>query len=450
MKSSAIRSLPTQKDVEPGVESNQKIFNAIKFSLLLMVVLIVNGKSQDDDFQKNNCIPNGLDSLFVTYQSPDISIKQLQIWYDYGREHHKKAKFGGNTEYYQKAIPYFWKIVINDRTGTLKVAYSKLVECYLGLNKPDSALMAVYHGLNKYPNYTLLHYHGGVIQKTKGNVSCAIPHYEALVNSKNLDANTLKNYYQILAQLYFEINDPKAIEVQQKVVALDPSDGEASSLLARMMEVYGMDPLEALENAFLTDTTNVNNARQLGLSAYDSGKYQLAIRAFKAVLQQDPKNIEALSYLGRSYEALNHLQDALQIYKKILSVDSKHLNTLLAMASVYSRLNDFVTAKSYVYRATTVDPNYGLAYMVLGEIYENAVNFCANNRKKEGYSYDDKLVFEKARQAYLLAAQKDPNVASAAQNRYQQLAPFIRTKADKHMAGNRESFKDDCYSWINQ
>jgi tetratricopeptide (TPR) repeat protein len=440
----------TQKEVETRVKRYQKISNAVTFSLFFVMVLLVNGFSQENAFQKNNCIPDGLDTLFAAYKSPDVSMEQLQIWYDYGREHHKKAKFGGNTEHYAKATPYFWKIVVNDRTGTFKVAYSKLVECYLGLNEPDSALIAVYHGLAKYPDYSILHYHGGVIQKTKGNVPCAIPHYEALVSSENLDAKTLKNYYQVLAQLYFEINDPNAIEAQQKVVSLDPSDGEASSLLARMMEAYGMDPLKALENAFLSDTTNINNARQLGLSAYDSGKYQLAIRAFKAVLKQDPQNIEAMSYLGRSYEALNRLQDALQIYKKILAIDSKHLNTLLAMASVYSRLNDFVTARSYVYRATAIDPNYGLAYMVLGEIYENAVNYCANNRKKDGYSYDDKLVFEKAREAYLLAAKKDPNVASAAQNRYKQLAPFIRTKADKHMAGNRETFRDDCYSWINQ
>lgn len=253
----------------------------------------------------------------------------------------------------------------------------------------------------------------------------------------------------VLSQLYLQLEDERAIDAQRKVIEYDPENVEAATTLARMMDFFGMDPLKAREEAFLKDTTNVLNARQYGMIAFESGQYDKALRAFNAVLVQEPENVEAFSYIGRVYESKDQLSNAINVYKKIITIDPDRLNTLCALASVYGRLNEFSVARSYIRRAINKDAGYGLAYMVMGEIYENAVMNCSNKREKDGYSYDDKLVFEMAREEYRKAASKDRNVASSAQNRYNQLAPFIRTKADKHMQGNRDTLKDGCYAWIN-
>ncbi|MCB0305323.1 MAG: hypothetical protein KDI38_16285, partial [Calditrichaeota bacterium] len=157
----------------------------------LVLGLLAGGMSlhaqDEDDFEEMSedtaCVPANLQTAYDAYKTDDLAPNQLDIWYDYGREPHKIARYENKPEKYRQAIPYFWKVIVNDDTGRFKIVYGKLVECYLGLNEPDSALIVAYRGLAKYPDYITLHYHAGIIQKTLGKVKCAIPHYEALVNS---------------------------------------------------------------------------------------------------------------------------------------------------------------------------------------------------------------------------------------------------------------------------
>ncbi len=430
---------------------NFKIFGTLFFTLFFLSGF-QQAFAQDEEATTDDeivCHPERLATPYDAAKNDSIDANQLNILYDYGREYYKKGQYGGKLSNFRKAIPFFWKVVINDRGRHFKIVYSKLVDCYLKTDQVDSALIAIYRGLEVYPNYATLHYHAGQLQKALGKTACAIPHYEALVRAKNQKPEALKNYWAILAKLYQKLDDDRCIAAQQKVIELDPNDVEAASMLAKMMEYFGQDPIKALEQAFLKDTTIVSNARQYGLAAYESGNYQKAIRAFQAVLASDPKNIEAMSYIGRSYESMDRLNDAISIYKKIINIDPNRLNTLCSIAMVYARKNDFPTARSYLHRALRKDVNYGLAYMVMGEIYENAVNDCSNNRKKKGYTYDDKLVFEMARKEYRKAMKRDPNMAAQAQNRFELLEPFVRTQADIHMHSGRNTLKDPCYRWIS-
>ena len=431
----------------------QQTANGI-FILLLSLLLgsaVPTLFAQEDDFEEPEevvCKPENMQTPYDAQKTSDVTEQQLGIWYNYAREYYKLAKYGDNPETFKDAIPYFWKVIVNDTTGRFKVAYSRLAECYLQFNYSDSALIVIYRGLEKYPDYTKLHYQAAQIQRTLGHVRCAIPHYEALVKASSQDPKALKNYYTILAQLYFQINDERAIEAQQKVVELDPTNVEAATLLAHMMDQMGMNSLEALEKAFLLDTTNVQNARRYGKAAFEANEYTKAMRAFRAILAVDPKNVEAMTYIGRSYEGLDQTSRAIKTYKKILNIDPKNLNTLCSIADLYSRLNNFQTARTYVRKALKINPNFGLAYMIMGSIYENAVSYCSDKRGKAGYTYDDKLVFERAIAEYRKAAKRDPNVASSAKSRIKMLEPFKRTQEEIFLHNNRKKITDPCYSWI--
>ncbi|RMG68983.1 MAG: tetratricopeptide repeat protein [Calditrichaeota bacterium] len=396
------------------------------------------------------CKPENLSVPYDTLAGQTTDLEKIKVWYDFGREYFKIARYEKKPRKYAKPIPYFWRVVLNDPTGTFKVAYSRLVESYMNMGALDSALIAAYRGLEKYPEYATLHYFAGEIFRRQNRIRCAIPHYEALVQSKIEDPKVLKNYWAVLAGMYFEIGDPRAIEAQQKVVALDPADAEASALLARIMERFGQDPLPALEEAFLKDTTNIENARAYGRAAFDTGEYQKALRAYRTIVNQNPEDMDAWMYLARSYEGLDKLQKAIHIYRQILTKQPTHLNALVSLASVYSRMHQFQKARSYIRKALKIDPNYGYAYLVMGQIYEDAVSYCSSRRKKKkGFTYDDKLVYELARAEYKKAARRDPSVATQAEKRYQDLAPFIRTKEDIHMH-HRNTIKDPCYKWIQQ
>ena len=291
------------------------------------------------------CRPADLTTPYDQYADSTVDLRQLSIWYDYGREPYKKARHTGVKERYRDAVPYFWKVLVNDHTGRFKTVYSRLVECYMGLEEIDSALVVIFRGLDRFPDYALLHYHGGQIFNARNEPLCAIPHYEALVAMEGGDPAALKNYYAILARLYFDVQDERAVEAQQKVTELDPENVEATTLLGQMMEFFGMNPMVAVESAFLKDTTNTLNAYRYGKLAFEAGEYEKTIRAFRAILVSDPDNVEALSYIGRSEEGLGNLGAAIRTYQRALKVEPDNLNVLAATASAYSRSNDFATAR---------------------------------------------------------------------------------------------------------
>ncbi len=414
----------------------------LTFFFILLFFFFGTGYSQLEELEELGkeevkCKPDSFTTIYDKYADENVSSQQLGIWYSLAREEYKYKN-------YKRAVPYYWKVVVNDKSGKFFVAYSRLADCYYNLNFPDSVFIVVYRGLELRPNSQTLHYWGALVHERLGHIECAIPHYEAMVKAQPKN----KVYWEKLARFYFQKEDPKAIEAQRKVVELDPQNVEASRLLAQIMEYFGEDPIEAQKETYLKDTTNVDNAMSYGKTLFERGEYEKAIKPFKSVLNQDSKNTAALEYLGRSYEGLNQLTKALQSYRKILEIDPKNVNVLCLTASVYGRLNNFTTARSFVNKAKRIDPDNGLPYMIMAEIYENAVQYCSDQRRENKLTYDDKLVYRLA-QEELKKATKDPTYAQTARRRINQLSTLVPTKEDLFMHKNRLQPREKCYSWIH-
>jgi hypothetical protein len=87
--------------------------------------------------------------------------------------------------------------------------------------------------------------------------------------------------------------------------------------------------------------------------------------------------------------------------------------------------------------------------MIMAEIYENAVQYCTDNRTEKKLTYDDKLVYSFA-QDQLRKATKDPNFESEAKRRISQFEALVPTTEDKFMHKNRNTTTEACYNWINE
>ncbi len=411
------------------------------YPLFLLVIFAgVQGLySQDiDDEQPQDvpCQPASFHTVYDKFQSDTVKQSQIAIWYSLGQEEYKYKN-------YKRAIPYLWKIALNDKTGKFRVVFSKLADSYFHLDHIDSTLLVVYLGLKKHPKQNKLHFWAGFVQDQLGHVKCAIPHYEALVKAypKNIE------YWKKLSYLYFKADDSKAIDAQKKVVALQPNDVGASRLLAEIMNHFGEDPITALADAFKKDPGNVEIAFRYGKSAFDAGMYNDALKPFEAVLASNPNHVEAIEYLGRTHESLDQLNAAINDYKKILRINPKDVKVMCLIASAYGRMNNFRSARLYVNKAKRINPNFGLAYMTMAEIYENAVNYCSNKRSKGQLTYDDKIVYSLAAREYRKAA-RDPNFAAKANSRRRQLQSLLPSKEDLFMHKNSLKPKAACYSWI--
>jgi tetratricopeptide (TPR) repeat protein len=435
---------------------NAKLLISSIRGFLVTVFLIFSSPSlfaQMDDMDEDmpaigdvNCKPDSFTTPYEKFQSDTINQKQISIWYSFGSEEFKH-------EQHKRAIPYFWKVLVNDNSGQFKVVYSKIATCYYELARTveekkveylDSTLLVIYRGLDRYPDYATLHYRAGSILSSLNRYECAIPHYEALVQQNPEELS----YHKALARLLYQAEDERAIEVQQKVVEMDPDDVEAANLLVQMYQFFGLDPIEPMRKAFENDTTNIPNALRYGKEALIVGQYKEALRAFNAILKVSPNHLEALEQKAKSYEGLDKTYDAINTYKEIIKIDPKNISVLCSIARAYLRLNNFSAARSQVAQAKRIDPNNGEPYMVMADIYIAAAEYCSNKRGENKYNYDDKLVFEKA-VAELKKAERDPNYRAAASSRRNGLKDFVRTKEDIFMVG-RENLKDEdgCYNWV--
>ena len=412
-----------------------------KTLMTLLLVLALPVAAQQD-----SCSAELMTDFQMPYQEKG-SLDQVKIWYDYARDAYVSADHRKVEHRFRNAIRYYWKVVQNDENGTFKVAWSKLADSYRQLNEPDSALVAIYLGLRSFPDNPALHYLAGQIWKSAGAAECAVPHYMLLAQQPGLAEKTRKSYWSILVNLLVQMNDERCIEAQQQVVDLSPDDQAEMAKLARLMDQFGMDAIEALASAYHLNPENPQNARRYAMAVYERGDYREAVAAFQQVVKSVPSNIEARSYLAKSYEGLDQLNTAASEYRAILELKPESLNSLCALASVHGRQGQFAKARGLLRRAMKMDSKSGLPHMVLGEVYENAVSQCSNSRNKSGYSYDDKIVFELAHREYGKAAAKDPNYRSQATRRMRDLKPLLRTVEDKHMH-QRNTLKDSCYAWI--
>ncbi|MEL6823696.1 MAG: tetratricopeptide repeat protein, partial [Calditrichota bacterium] len=305
-------------------------------------------------------------------------------------------------------------------------------------------LLIIYRGLEKHPNYVTLHYRAGNIQRTLGKPSCAIPHYEALVQSNPDELS----YASTLAKLYFRMEDERALELQEKVVELKPDD-KASKTLLDMYNFFGKDPMELMEKRYNQNPDDPKIAMQYGREAVTVGEFEKAIPPLQSAIKADAKNVQAMRYLAQAHEGLSQYSDAVTQYKAILNIDPKNVDVLCSIASAHISLNQFGSAFKHLSQAKRIDPSNGLPYMVTAFAYQQAISYCSNKRSTREITYDDKLVYERAAGQYRQAA-KDPKYKGQANEQYNQLRDngFFRSKDEKFLKNNRESIADACLKGI--
>jgi tetratricopeptide (TPR) repeat protein len=413
--------------------------------MLLFLVLLGFGMAQeiiedtDQEESTGNCIPETLTTVYDKFKDETIPQEELRKWYSFGSEYFKNKN-------YESAIPYLWKVFINDTSKNGFNAVRKLAESYYNLQRADSTLIVCYRGLEKYPNNMTLHYYAGYIQDRLGKYRCAIPHYEALVEDQPKTAE----YLNKLAFLYYKDGNKKAIEIQERLVALDPTNEEYNRTLFQYNEVLvGKEGvLQAMANAYTSDPKNVDIDLKYGIALNEAGEYKKAIEPLNTVLKLDDKNVKAYEYRAMSYEGLENFSAAITDYKKILEIEPNNAEVICDIAANYRNLNQFANAKYWVGRALNVKPGYGLAYIRMAETYERAVTFCQNSENR-GRKYDDGLVYELAYREYE-KAQNDPEFRNTAKNRMVSLKTVLPTQDEIFMNQGRKTINMECYkSWIN-
>ncbi len=391
-----------------------------------------------EEEEVSNCIPENLTVPYDSYVNSEAGADMIRQWYSFGSEYHKNKN-------YKAALPYLWKVFVNDSTKYAKLAIRKIAESYFNLQQVDSTLIACYRGLDLFPDHITLHYYAGYLQDRLGKSICAIPHYEALV----ADNPKEKNYLEKLAFLYFNTENQKAIEIQEKLVALDPANAEYQKNLYLYSEYFlgKGGGLEAIKNAWANEQDNHDFAIRYARAAYDAGEYQQAMEPLNHLINKNGKDVDALKYRAMTFESLEKYESAIADYKAWLNVDENNADIMCAIANNYRNVHQYDNGKYWVNRALRAKPGFGLAYVTMGELLESSVNYCQNKMKRER-KYDDGFVYGLALEEYR-KAMNDMDYRAIASQRIQSLKSYLLTDEEKFMHTGPD-LKLDCYEWINK
>ena len=364
----------------------------------------------------------------IIKENVDLEVRKL---YSFGREYHKNKN-------YKDALPLLWKVYVNDSSKYANSAIGLVAECYFYLNKIDSTLIACYKGLKTFPDNQKLHYYAGFLQNQLGRSSCAIPHYIALVKANPENGP----YLSTLANLYYKADRcEKAIEYQNRYLALFPDDADGNQALAVYTSACGESPKEAWKNAWIADNTNFIAGRNYAKSAIDEGSSQEALEPLTKIITSSPT---AADYRLRAtaYENLGQYSKAIDDLNSWLKLESDNPDIILSIALDYMYLKRYTTANNWISQALRKKPGYGKAYITRGELYEFMVSACQGGK----LTLEDKVVYEEAIKVYQ-QAKGDLVFRSQASTKINNLSNFIRTAEEKFMEPNVK-VKNGCYEFL--
>ena len=106
-----------------------------------------------------------------------------------------------------------------------------------------------------------------------------------------------------------------------------------------------------------------------GITLYNSGKYEDAIKIFNSVISANSKDAIAYHYKGLSYIQLRKDSEAAESLLKAISINPSYTKPYMDLVLCYERLGKYEEALSVVNNLITVDSQYKDVYFEQAKIY---------------------------------------------------------------------------------
>ena len=365
------------------------------------------------------------------------SVYQLELkrnW-SFGFENYKNRR-------YQDVPHFFWRVVEMDTARAFIDVYSFLANAYLQLGKPDSAFLVYEHGIRTLPDNSNLYRGMANLLASQERRDEAIAHYQKLVEMNTAEEDD----YKRLGELFLVAADTlHAIEVFEKVQTLAPDDLEIRHRLSMLYPSGNHrtnDDVHQLKLRLQQNPNDPPTLLALGKLYYHRLDYAASAEMLGLYVEMMPKDSYAREFLGGAYLALHRFHEAMVQFNMILAGNPKHSEALTMLARCHAGLKEWAAARRCAHRALAVDDKNGLAYIVLGEIYEQAARDC-----NAASDFSKKLVFRLAYEHYEKAVH-DSNSQNEANRRMKSLQPMLPSAKDYFMNKNQDRPDGECYSWI--
>jgi tetratricopeptide (TPR) repeat protein/DNA-binding winged helix-turn-helix (wHTH) protein len=182
-------------------------------------------------------------------------------------------------------------------------------------------------------------------------------------------------YYSMGVEKAQALENPEAIALFEKAVALDPDFAMAHARIGYTYVVSWGRVKEGkphLEKAFKL-TSRLSEKDRLNIAAWyavANQDYAAAIKSFQDIVARYPLDVESYRQLGRLLRGENRLDEAIQIFKQGLAVDPEARELFNGLGAAYSDLGHHDEAIAMFQRYVSLAPEEPNAYDSLGLGYQ--------------------------------------------------------------------------------
>lgn len=199
---------------------------------------------------------------------------------------------------------------------------TQLGKYYFYMQQYDQAEAALKTALVQHPKNDQARFWLGCTYRDRQQNDLAI---EQLTQAVALNPD-LYNAQIMLAQLYAEKKDDKAIAYYEKASALDTTNVEADYSKAMYWQTTGRTAaaLKAYRAILLKDNQYTKAYYNIGYIYFEQKNYEQALQNFNIAVRTSPAYADAYYMRGLSAEMLGKKEDAQSDYSKALTFDPKH------------------------------------------------------------------------------------------------------------------------------
>lgn len=194
---------------------------------------------------------------------------------------------------------------------------------------------------------------------------------QKLLDAKQVEPNEVIIDFA-LGELLFSIGEyRKAIIYYNKII---PKTKEVAniSIIDRLAEAYAASGEYELALSYFQDVNNENpdTLFKYGITAYQAGRKDIAIKAWEHVIEMDTYYHTVYSQLAKVYDEEGRPEEAYTTAKAGIEVDEFNKELYFLAGVLAHQLNHAQESEKWVREAVALDPDYKEAVLFLIEIFK--------------------------------------------------------------------------------
>ena len=240
----------------------------------------------------------------------------------------------------------------------------------------------------------------------------------------------------------------KALEIYMKLADEDPENELWNTRMEGLADDIGQ-LVDIMRKAWEMDKENLEKAWKYAEICGKAEQFDRAIEPMEFLVLKAPEVVTYWTKLTSLYQKADRTDDAIKAYKTLIELDPKNRDNYFNIAIIYNKLDQLSVARSYLQKSSKASEEpWDMPVYVEAQLYEKAA------RQSGTLEFMDKCVYKLASDTYVKAARIGGPVTSLSADRVKALANTVPQTEDyffrKYKSGDVIKIEGGSYGWIKR